>query len=76
MDYVNSYVTLTIKDTYQSNFELTSKENVDSIGVIASSAVCSQIENAINKLLASLPLYQELVFHEKEKPTGIFSDFK
>ena len=26
--------------TYQSNFELTSKENVDSIGVIASSAVC------------------------------------
>lgn len=28
--------------TYQSNFELTSKENVDSIGVIASSAVCLQ----------------------------------
>lgn len=27
--------------TYQSNFELTSKEKVDSIGVIASSAVCS-----------------------------------
>lgn len=26
--------------TYQSNFELTSRENVDSIGVIASSAVC------------------------------------
>lgn len=26
--------------THQSNFELTSKENVDSMGVIASSAVC------------------------------------
>ena len=31
-----------IKKTDQSNFELTSKENVDSIGVIASSAVCSK----------------------------------
>jgi len=30
------------KKAYQSNFELTSKENVDSIGVIASSAVCSK----------------------------------
>lgn len=27
-------------EAYQSNFELTSKEKVDSIGVIASSAVC------------------------------------
>jgi len=30
------------KKAYQSNFELTSKENVDSIGVIASSAVCTK----------------------------------
>jgi len=28
--------------TDQSNFELTSKEKVDSIGVMASSAVCSK----------------------------------
>jgi len=33
------------KKAYQSNFELTSKENVDSIGVIASSAVCSKTQN-------------------------------
>lgn len=30
------------KKAYQSSFELTSRENVDSIGVIASSAVCSK----------------------------------
>ena len=29
--------------TYQSNFELTSREKVDSIGVIASSAVWSSL---------------------------------
>lgn len=29
-------------ETHQSNFELTSNEKVDSMGVIASSAVCSQ----------------------------------
>lgn len=30
-----------MKTTHQSSFEFTSKENVDSIGVIASSAVCT-----------------------------------
>ena len=36
---------------YQSNFELTSKEKVDSIGVIASSAVCPNIIMKKEKLV-------------------------
>ena len=32
-----------LSKTYQSNFELTSREKVDSIGVIASSAVWSSL---------------------------------
>lgn len=44
--------------TYQSNFELTSKEKVDSIGVIASSAVCWHIKQNNKYVACVFLIYQ------------------